>query len=399
MTSGQFHTVPVDFIHVEREGRQRREITDIESLADSIRRLGLIHPLVVERDGRLVAGERRYTALKALGWDAIPVQYTDEIDDATRRAIELEENIKRKDIPWRDEVEAIASFHADRVAADPSWTQAQTADAIGVTQASVNQKLAVADQLRRGNKLVTEADRFSKALNVTSRTNERAKASTAQAIFAAAQAPASQAAKPVIVADFHEWQERYTGPKFNLIHCDFPYGIGMDKSDQGGGGSHGYYEDSLDTYTDLLIRLDSAMDNVIDESAHLVFWFSMKYYVDTLEALRGMGWKVDDFPLVWHRSDNAGIIPDSNRGPRRTYETAFFGSRGDRKIVRGVANSFGYPTVRDRHMSEKPQPVIEHFFRMLVDEHTSLFDPTCGSASAIRAGKALGATRMLGLED
>jgi methylase of polypeptide subunit release factors len=36
-------------------------------------------------------------------------------------------------------------------------------------------------------------------------------------------------------------------------------------------------------------------------------------------------------------------------------------------------------------MSEKPRPVLLHFFQMFVDQFTRAFDPTCGSGSAIRA--------------
>ena len=49
-------------------------------------------------------------------------------------------------------------------------------------------------------------------------------------------------------------------------------------------------------------------------------------------------------------------------------------------------------------MSEKPQTVLRHFFRMLIDDTSSVLDPTCGSGSAIRAARSLGAGRMLGIE-
>lgn len=67
-------------------------------------------------------------------------------------------------------------------------------------------------------------------------------------------------------------------------------------------------------------------------------------------------------------------------------------------MVGAVANAYAAPTVRDRHMSEKPEPVLNHFFRMLVDEHTRLLDPTCGSGSALRSAESLKAENVLGLE-
>jgi len=49
-------------------------------------------------------------------------------------------------------------------------------------------------------------------------------------------------------------------------------------------------------------------------------------------------------------------------------------------------------------MSEKPEPVLRHFFGMLVDENTVMLDPTCGSGSAVRAAESIGAKYCLGLE-
>src|SRR5690606_37631741 len=131
---------------------------------------------------------------------------------------------------------------------------------------------------------------------------------------------------------FHEWQESYNGPKFNLIHCDFPYGINVADAPRMSSTIKDYYEDSPDVYWSLVARLARAMDNVVAESAHLMFWHSMKFYRDTVFELERMGWKVNPFPLIWHKSDGAGIAPDPQRGPRQTYEAAIFASRGDRKI-------------------------------------------------------------------
>lgn len=49
-------------------------------------------------------------------------------------------------------------------------------------------------------------------------------------------------------------------------------------------------------------------------------------------------------------------------------------------------------------MSEKPRPMLRHFFRMFVDEHSRVLDPTCGSGNALRVAHDLGAAFCLGLE-
>jgi ParB family transcriptional regulator, chromosome partitioning protein len=54
--------------------RHRRDLGDIDSLAASIQDIGLLHPITIDEDGRLLAGARRLAACKQLGWNEIPVK-------------------------------------------------------------------------------------------------------------------------------------------------------------------------------------------------------------------------------------------------------------------------------------------------------------------------------------
>jgi ParB family chromosome partitioning protein len=68
-------TMPIALIKVGR--RHRKHIGDTRPLAKSIAEIGLLHPVVVTGDGRLIAGERRLQAVKSLGWKAVPVTILD----------------------------------------------------------------------------------------------------------------------------------------------------------------------------------------------------------------------------------------------------------------------------------------------------------------------------------
>lgn len=162
----------------------------------------------------------------------------------------------------------------------------------------------------------------------------------------------------------------------------------------------GGYDDRPEVYFELLDALDLSMENVVADTAHLMFWFSMDYYNFTFERLHAMGWNVNPFPLVWHKSDNTGILPDAKRGPRRTYETAFLAYRGEAFVSEVVANSFSAPAKAEDHihMSQKPRVMLHHYFRMFVDEHTSMLDPTCGSGNSVVVAKDRGAKNVLGIE-
>lgn len=414
MTSGNFTILPVSSIIVNRDDRQRRNLENIPELAESIRRNGLINPIVVTREGVLIAGERRLTAHKHLGFDQIAVQFAEDLTETEHQIIELEENIRRESLPWQDHVAAVARLHALKAETEEDWTLEKTAEEINVSPGQISRIMLVKAAIDENVEEVLEAPKFSTAFNFASRRQERRKASimrdlrTDEAPPSPAESPESPAesSEPatrrfadIQQGNFLNWSKDVLDEPYNFIHCDFPYGVSAgDTRGQSGAVGWGGYDDSPDIYFDLLQTFCARVDNFTAGSAHLVFWFSMDYYQKTFDALSDSGWRVNPFPLVWYKSDNSGILPDKDRGPRRIYETAFFASRGDRKIVRATGNAVAGGVTKNFHMSEKPIPILEHFFRMFVDETTRMLDPTAGSGNSVKVSEALGASWSLGLE-
>jgi ParB/RepB/Spo0J family partition protein len=396
MTSGEFHRIPINKIWLNRDERQRRELKDIDVLADSIRRLGLIHPLVIDRNYKLCAGERRLSAIKSLGHDFVMCQFLDELDVAHQRTIELEENIKRTDLTWQEQCNAVKEYHDIRSYKNPDWLQEKTAAALGLSENSISRYLAISEEAKT-NPRIMDQPLLSTAVGIVQRDQERRDAAKIQGVF---DLPKEDRTQSILHANFLEWAPAYTGPKFNFLHCDFPYGIDTDQRGQGNAVAiQGAYDDSRENYWNLLKCLCDNLNRICTESAHIMFWFSMHYYTDTLDYFaRHSDFTIDPFPLIWMKSDGKGLIPDPQRGPRRIYETCLFGSRGDRKIVSSVANAYAAPTDSRGHVSVKPEPVLRHFFRMLVDENSTMLDPTCGSGSALRAAESLDAALVIGVE-
>ncbi len=68
---------------------------DVETLMKSIDTVGLIHPLVINKENQLLAGGRRYTALSELGIEKVPVIVVDR-NPLEQELISIEENIIRQ---------------------------------------------------------------------------------------------------------------------------------------------------------------------------------------------------------------------------------------------------------------------------------------------------------------
>lgn len=400
----KYAELSVSSIIVDRPQRQRRTVGSVQDLADSIKRIGVLNPITITRENCLIAGERRLEACRLLGGDfKIPVRYLDELDPLELQLIELDENLRRSELSWADQVRAVASMHQILKQKNPDgWTQEDTAKYLGHSFAYISKSLAVASHL--SDDKVKKAENLSKAISHIERESKRAVANELNTLFEVLDEPKEEgqpkSQAKILNEDFSQWVKT-PQRKFNLIHCDFPYGIDFQNSEQGfSAGKFETYEDSEDTYWKLVSLLCEYTDQLAYPSAHLVFWFSMKFYQKTIDYIQeNSNWElVTEHPLIWLKSDNKGIVSDVTRRPRNVYETALLFSRGDRKIISPVANGYAAPTSKTFHASEKPEPMLKHFFRLFVDEHTEILDPTCGSGSAIRAAFELGAKRSLGLE-
>jgi ParB/RepB/Spo0J family partition protein len=411
--SQQFDFIDPKLITIHRDARQRKAI-DTTGLIESIKARGVYNPVIVTRDLVLVAGERRLTCCLELGIP-VPIRYADTLTDVESQIIELEENLKRSDLPWQDMAKSIANLHEIYVSQDPEWTQEKTGESIGLVGTYINRILRVASMI--DSPILKEASGISSAYNILTRLDNRIASNVMSTlientgnIFRNIGQPAAPAATPapvvlekpkfpdsILLQDFLTWAPGYSGRLFNVIHCDFPYGVNVFAGKQMSKQSQSQYDDSPDVYWALIDCLLKNLDKLLSQSGHVIFWFSMQHYQRTKDLLESR-LVVNPYPFVWVKSDNKGVLPDANRGPRQIYETAFICYRGDRPIIKAVSNAYSASSDKSIHPSAKPEPVLKHLFTMLIDGTARLLDPTCGGGTSLRAAEALGAEEVLGMD-
>ena len=90
--------IAVSRISVEKEERIRQDQGDIRALAESIRKVGLLNPIIVDEKYCLVAGFRRLAACRVLGWEEVEVRVVPFGEDLLLKFdAEVDENLSRKD--------------------------------------------------------------------------------------------------------------------------------------------------------------------------------------------------------------------------------------------------------------------------------------------------------------
>lgn len=90
--------IEIDQIAVDEELRIRKDSGNLESLQNSIAEVGLINPIVIDEKNNLVAGHRRLSACKNLGWKEVEVRVIEiKGDELKMLDVEVAENFFRKD--------------------------------------------------------------------------------------------------------------------------------------------------------------------------------------------------------------------------------------------------------------------------------------------------------------
>jgi ParB family chromosome partitioning protein len=96
--------VQVEIKSIRIKRRIRKDLGDIEGLAESLSRFGQLHPIVITRKRILVSGRRRLEAARMLGWTTIDAITIASRDSVQLLELELDENVQRSQLT-RDEVE------------------------------------------------------------------------------------------------------------------------------------------------------------------------------------------------------------------------------------------------------------------------------------------------------
>ncbi|NWF77314.1 MAG: ParB/RepB/Spo0J family partition protein [Chloroflexi bacterium] len=117
----------------------------LDELADSIKQVGLLEPIIVRPYGgeyQVVVGERRYRAAQQAGLDRVPVIIRDYTDDEVME-LNLSENIHREDLSAAEKGNLCRKLLEKFPSKYP--TQTSLAKKLGISDRTLNEWLSVSD--------------------------------------------------------------------------------------------------------------------------------------------------------------------------------------------------------------------------------------------------------------
>ena len=335
--------IPPDRIREDTPSIRSRIDTD---LAPSIVDCGLIHPPVLNYDETsntytLVAGWCRLQACIALGLTEIPYNLVKDLHEDQRLELELEENLRRSDMTWQENVLAIARIHKlktklARANSEP-WGLKQTGAVIGLASTGhISECLKVAEHLRAGDEEVTKAPTFSQASKIIGGRVEDAiveelmgssmpkpkkrkpsdigPVSSSQGIDLTAAIDSTVSVNeslsgPELEVDlsqilFHmdnkEWFDQAGDECVDLVYTDIPYGIDMSMLDYGADDLDRVAEahDIDENVSQMRPFLMNAY-RVLKDKKYCFFWYDLKHHEKLYNWGKEAGFDVLPYPLIW----------------------------------------------------------------------------------------------------
>ena len=426
--------IPLSSVEVRRRQRRRIDPRPLAELKESILTVGLLHPPVMWADGPkwiLSVGERRLRAIQELNGQQpaphfncgeadvppghIPITpLGDYLDEVGRFEAELEENIRREEVPWQDRIQAMADLHAMRLAANPKQSLRDTAaeltergsfapkgegqrpnpalaSEVPAPSNTAKVKLSNAVTIARhlDNPAIAAARNESEALQLIYRDEEakiQAELIRRQLVTVAA-APAIELKR----GDLRVLLPILEAGRFDLVLGDPPYGIDVNSAGLRARTLHHHnYEDTPKEAAELYQTILTEGFRVTKPRANLFLFCDIDLFGWLKEAAAAAGWTPFRRPLIWLKSHSEGLAPWGSQGPRITTEFILFATKSQRGLIVSPTDVFDERRVsrtERNHGAEKPVELMKRLIEAATLPGDSVLDPCMGTGASMVAAQ------------
>ena len=400
----QLHIFRAEEILIPKN-RQRKFFDEalIQELAASIADNGIIQPVVVKMTDNgveLVAGERRMRALdicwgfgqevtcgtRVIPEGCVPCLYLGEIDPIAAFEVELEENIRRTDLDWRERAQAtnrLLELRGEQAAVNGNSTPTVADIALEVSGSAegqfhenVRQDIILARNM--DNPVVYKAASRKEAFKALKRDEELKRN---EQLGKALGETFNASVHTLLQGDALHLMGTLPSESFDIILTDPPYGISADEyGDSGGrtGGSH-RYDDSQEAWHNLAHHLSRQSFRLAKPAAHAYVFCDIEYFLDLRDLMSSAGWTVFRTPLIWV-NPSAMRAPWPEHGPQRKWQMILYAMKGKRNVLQLYPDIITCPSDPNLgHQAQKPVGLCRDLLRRSAKPGDSVLDPFCGT--------------------
>lgn len=395
---------------IQIEGRFRVDYGDMDEFCASFK-TGQLERICVKEMGdgkyKLLAGGRRCKAAELIKAETIRADvWPKNMTEREMLWVELEENIRRKNMTWQEEVNLqnkLLTLTKELVGPEDRGREMTIlAKTTGADLSTVSRdiklhqamktipQIAAAPTKRDAIKLLTKMEEAVIHKELAKRAEKRNATTGVDKIR-------QDILKSFIVGDFFKNVGRVPENCINFIDLDPPYGIDYEDIHSGRADENKsigeFHEVSEEEYYGFMEKVGKECFRVCTSNAWLVCWCSIWRLDDTFKALTKAGFLMEKSPIIWVKPGNQGRNRNPSTKKTVDYEVALYGRKGNAQLVKQGTGSV-YSAVRaakNIHPTEKPVPLLVDVFKDFVSPGQRIMSPFLGSGNTLLAANLVGA--------
>ena len=416
--------------------RYRKDMGKLDELVDSILAKGIINPITVQArtdlPGQccylLVAGGRRFTAAGMAGIKTVPVRiYERKLNEMELRAIELEENMQRKDLGPQEEVDLIdeinelqKKLHGTKTSTSPDapgWSMRDTAKLLGKSVGSISMDIKLAKLTKElpdleWNKCSSKSEMMKLANRVEETLLRREMAGRADRLMNLPETNGKtthtqdakdhrrkQIINSYVVGDFFEKSAKLEPESFNLVEIDPPYGIDLAAIKRRGHGvsvwdysEQGYNEIDAEHYQVFLAALFERSYKLMAKHSWLLCWFAPEPWQEVVyQELCNAGFSTTRQAGLWTKDQGQTMNPNIRLGS--AYEPFYWAWKGKPTLGKpGTLNVFHQTPIAGQkkvHPTERPFDLMKRIIETFTFPNSKVLVPFAGSGVSLLAAHSL----------
>lgn len=411
---GNIKIIDVAMKDIEIGERFRKSMGNIEALAQSISKEGLIHPIAIAKNSpeaeqpyKLLAGGRRFRALEFIrtrdSIDNISCRiYDREVSELELRLLEFAENLYRKDLGWQEDCDLKERIHLlqqkihgvkfSTAKNAPGWSLTDMVNMTGRSKGSLSEDLGLAKMMRTAPEINWEQFKTKEDAKKALKTAKKKIIQTQEAKKAKATLGTGESLKKRLidsyhVEDFFEGIKRVGNSTMDFVELDPPYAIDLENQKKDYSYS-GYNEINPKEYSKFMNRVFSECYRVLKPNSWLICWLAPHPWFELVHQwLIDTGFSNKRMPGIWVKGQGQAMQPD--RSLANAYEMFFYARKGSPTLAKpGSTNIFTYSPVPSQlkvHPTERPIEMIADVITTFAQPNSNILVPFAGSGNTLIA--------------